>query len=187
MANYCATRARADIAVTRTFRWLARCQDQEQSSIVADLEADRAYHGAIPIVALVESAGARTLLAVPMLKDDELIGVYRHLPPGSARLSPTSRSSWCRTLPPKPSSPSRTRGCSTSCANLSFSSRPLPPTCSRSSAARRSICKTVLDTLVEVGGSACARRTSGHHPSATGDCSNSRLSYGYSRRVRANS
>ena len=31
--------------------------------------------------------------------------------------SPTSRSSWCRTSPPRPSSPSRTRGCSTSCAS----------------------------------------------------------------------
>ena len=29
----------------------------------------------------------------------------------------TSRSSWSRTSPPRPSSPSRTRGCSTSCAN----------------------------------------------------------------------
>ena len=53
--------------------------------------------------------------------------------------SPTSRSSWCRTSPPRPSSPSRTRGCSTNCANR-CSSRPPPPTCSRSSAARPSIC-----------------------------------------------
>ena len=30
--------------------------------------------------------------------------------------SPTSRSSWCRTSPPRPSSPSRTRGCSMNCA-----------------------------------------------------------------------
>ena len=31
--------------------------------------------------------------------------------------SPTSRLSWLRTSPPRPSSPSRTRGCSTSCAS----------------------------------------------------------------------
>ena len=30
--------------------------------------------------------------------------------------SPTSRSSWCKISPPRPSSPSRTPGCSTSCA-----------------------------------------------------------------------
>src|SRR5262249_48018471 len=55
-------------------------------------------------------------------------------------LSPISRSSWCRILLLKLSSRLRTRACSTSCANR-FSSRPPLPTCSRSSAARRSICR----------------------------------------------
>src|SRR5262245_13128532 len=55
-------------------------------------------------------------------------------------LSPKSRSSWSRTSPRRPSSPSRTRACSTNCANLS-NSRRQPPTCSRSSAARPSICR----------------------------------------------
>ena len=32
--------------------------------------------------------------------------------------SPTSRSSWCRISPPRPSSPSRTRGCSTNCGSV---------------------------------------------------------------------
>ena len=81
------------------------------------------------------------LLGVPMLKDDELIGaiaIYRQ----EVRRSPTSRSSWCRTSPPRPSSPSRTRGCSTSCASAPtisakrWSSRPRPSRCSRSSPAR---------------------------------------------------
>ena len=45
-----------------------------------------------------------------------------------------------RTSAHKPSSPSRTRGCSTNCANPS-NSRPPPPTCSRSLAARPSIFK----------------------------------------------
>ena len=49
--------------------------------------------------------------------------------------SPTSRSSWCRTSPRRPSSPSRTRGCSTSCASAPtisasrWSSRPRPARC----------------------------------------------------------
>jgi GAF domain-containing protein len=49
-------------------------------------------------------AGARTLVAVPLLKEGTLVG---------ARLgrSPISRSSWSRTSPPRQSSPSRIRGC----------------------------------------------------------------------------
>jgi len=63
--------------------------------------------------ALIKLAGARTILAVPMLKENELAGaivIYRQ----EVRPSPTSRSSWSRTSPLKPSSPLRTRGCSTS-------------------------------------------------------------------------
>ena len=45
---------------------------------------------------------------------------HRHLPRRSCARSPTSRSSWCRTSPRRPSSPSRTRGCSTNCARDSL-------------------------------------------------------------------
>ena len=41
------------------------------------------------------------------------VAIYRQ----EVRRSPTSRSIWCRTSPPRPSSPSRTRACSTSCAS----------------------------------------------------------------------
>ena len=65
---------------------------------------------------------------------------HRHLPPGGAAVHRQADRAGARTSPPRPSSPSRTRGCSTSCANR-CSSRPPPPTCSRSSAARPSICR----------------------------------------------
>ena len=79
--------------------------------------------------------GARTMVAVPMLKDDEIVGAYRSSTARRSAPSPTSRSSWCRTSPPRPSSPSRTRGCSTNCASARtislsrWSSRPRPPRC----------------------------------------------------------
>jgi len=58
-------------------------------------------------------AGARSHIVVPLLKDDELIGLC----PSTARRfahSPTSRSILSRTSPRRPSSPSRILGCSTS-------------------------------------------------------------------------
>ena len=71
----------------------------------------------------------------------------------SAR-SPTSRSSWSGISPTRPSSPSRTRACSTSCANR-CSSRPPPPTCSRSSAARPSICRPCSIRLSQSAAQLC--------------------------------
>ena len=70
----------------------------------------------------------RTLLTVPMLKEDEAIGVvtiYRK----EVRSFTKSRSSWCRISPLKPLSRSRTRACSTNCANR-FSNRRRLPKCS---------------------------------------------------------
>jgi GAF domain len=81
-------------------------------------------------------AGARTLVAVPMLKEGRCSAQSSSIARRSAR-SQTGRSSFSRTSPTKPSSPSRTRGCSTSCANR-CSSRPPLPMYSRSSAARPS-------------------------------------------------
>ena len=50
-----------------------------------------------------------------MLKEDELSARSRFTARKCGR-SPRSRSSWLRISPPRPSSPSRTRGCSASCA-----------------------------------------------------------------------
>jgi signal transduction histidine kinase/CheY-like chemotaxis protein len=60
---------------------LARVVGRKAVVHIADLTAEQAYIERDPrIVALVESAGARSLLAVPMLKEGELIGaiaIYR--------------------------------------------------------------------------------------------------------------
>ena len=60
---------------------LARAADTRQPSQVADLRADPSYLEGAPLtVAAVEIAGIRTLLAVPMFKENELVGaiaIYR--------------------------------------------------------------------------------------------------------------
>ena len=90
-----------------------------------------------PNITAARLGGARSHMAVPMLKDNELIGaivIYRQ----EVRPFTDKQIELVRISPPRPSSPSRTPGCSTSCANC-CSSRQRPPTCSRSSAARPSI------------------------------------------------
>src|SRR5262249_46942470 len=94
--------------------------------------------------------GARSYLAVPMLKDDELLGgiiIYRQ----EVRPFSDKQVELVRTSPPRRSSPSRIPACSTSCASR-CSSRPPPPTCSRSSAAQPSTCRP------------CCRRSSNPRP-----------------------
>ena len=60
---------------------LARLAATKEVVHIADLRAEQAYIERDPrIVALVEFAGARTIVSVPMLKEDELIGaivIYR--------------------------------------------------------------------------------------------------------------
>src|SRR5262249_44211535 len=60
---------------------LARMTQEKKVLHIPDVALDESYTEHDPrIVALVETAGARTLAIVPMLKDDELvgaIGIYR--------------------------------------------------------------------------------------------------------------
>ena len=84
---------------------------------IADVLAGRGLHEARSACVAVRSRRHADALAVPMLKEDELIGaiiIYRQ----ESGRSPTSRSSWSGTSPRRRSSPSRTRGCSTSCASV---------------------------------------------------------------------
>ena len=66
---------------------LGRVVSTKQVVHVADLVTEQAYIERDPAtVAVAELAEARTLLIVPMLKEDELIGIINHLPPGGAAI-----------------------------------------------------------------------------------------------------
>ena len=96
---------------------------------MADIAAVATYGDPVA-EAGINLAGARTLVVVPMLKDDEVVGavaIYRQ------EVRPFTDKQESRTSPLRPLSPSRTPGYSTNCVNR-FSNRPRPPTYSRSSA-----------------------------------------------------
>ena len=87
VASHAARPALADKVRDQIFRYvhpdgpLGRAMSSKQAEHVADLKAERPYReGNPPIVDLVDVGGARTLAAVPMLKENELIGaiiIYR--------------------------------------------------------------------------------------------------------------
>jgi len=114
---------------------LARVAESKAVIDIPDLAAEQAYIERDPrMVALVEAAGARSLLGVPMLKENELVGaiaIYRQ----EVRPFTEKQIEGSRTSPPKPSSPSRTFACSMSCANR-CSSRQQRRRCWASSHAR---------------------------------------------------
>src|SRR5262249_52930886 len=78
---YLEERRRAPLVRPGAASGLGRVIATKQVVHIADLRADQAYRDGVPnTVRLVEAAGARSYLGVPMLKDDELIGtiiIYR--------------------------------------------------------------------------------------------------------------
>src|SRR5262249_58577276 len=59
---------------------LGRVVTTKQAAQIADVQAEPAYHSDPARAAFLKAAGARTLITVPMLKENELIGaigIYR--------------------------------------------------------------------------------------------------------------
>ena len=105
----------------------------------------------------LELGGIRTLVVVPMLKESELvgaIGIYRR------EVRPFTDKQielWYRTLLRRPSSPSRTPGCSMSCGKHRRLSQQQTATADVLKVISRSTfdLQTVLDTLVELAARLC--------------------------------
>ena len=106
---------------------------------VADRAAEEAYIGRVPAtVAAVEQGGVRTMLFVPMPKEDEIVGaftLYRQ------EVRPFSDKQIAGAEFRRTGRHRGEHGCLTNCANH-YSSRPPPPTSSKPSAAQRSICSS---------------------------------------------
>ena len=100
-------------------------------------------------VAVVELGGVRACSVVPMLKESELIGVVQHLTARRFAPLPTSRLSWLRISPRRPSSPSRTRGCSASCANRWQQQTATAEVLKVISPARRATLQPVFEAMLE--------------------------------------
>ena len=82
---------------------LGRVARTKQIVQIADLKTEPQYKAGDPFAVLASNfGGIRTLVSVPMLKDGELIGAINIYRQEVRALYATSRSSCCRTSPPRP-------------------------------------------------------------------------------------
>ena len=127
--------------------------------------ATRPYLDRDPLpVAAVDIAGIRTLVTVPMLKENEAGRGNRHLSPGGAAVHRKADRAGHEFRRAGRHRHREHAAAQRAAQNVHCSSRPPPPTCSRSSAARRSICSR-CSTRWSNRGAHCARRTSASCPS----------------------
>ena len=147
-----------DLARERMIRPLSgrpasdRLHHEDRSSI-SPTSGDAVLHRRHQVLPTSSIAGARTSLAVPMLKDDDLIGAIRHLPPGGAAIHRQADRAG-QNFAAQAVIAIEKRGCSTSCAQ---SLQQQTATADVLKVISRSTfdLQTVLDTLLESAARLC--------------------------------